>query len=182
MRSVRRWIVLFVVVLLVAGSMYLRESSLKMRAVNDAAGAGPESAVTAMLVAQRDGDLQMFRNCLAGPALEEVNSAIERRSSGEVATELRSVLQGMKGYAVTRRDAVHEESASTTRAAADSATVDLELIFADYTVQQSLQLQRIEDVWRIVDRSEPDRTVPEIRYGTPVNPALTDEGTATARR
>ena len=186
MRSVWPWILVCLCVCLGAGIMYLHETSPKAEAISGE-NAGPESAVTAMLVAQRDGDLQMFLNCLAGPALEEVNASIERRSPATVSSELQKVLRGMKGYAVTRRDRSAQNTAGDPDPAnsgdrPDQATVDLELIFADYTVQQSLRLQRVDDVWRVTNRSEPDRLVPEIPYGTPVSPTLSDEQSTTARR
>lgn len=136
------------------------------RPARDTTGQGtpgdPRGVVAALLEAQRDGDADGCRSCLAGAALQEFEARRRTLPRSQFAAELRSGLVDLKGHATTELN----------QQAPDAATLVLELIFADRNERQQLELRRIDGAWKVTRRAPADRLAPPIPYGTPVVPSL----------
>ncbi|MGH7129512.1 MAG: hypothetical protein ACREJB_15690 [Planctomycetaceae bacterium] len=124
----------------------------------DAPPAGtPETAVAALVEAQRRGDVVGYLDRLTGRLRDEMTARRETESDAELAAGLRGRLSGLKGRVTSDVDQT-----------GDRATLTLELIFADRNERERVELVREDGEWKITARDPLDRFEPEIPYGTPV--------------
>jgi hypothetical protein len=121
-------------------------------ATNIAAG------VAEFLRAESVGEINAYRECVTGPLRDQFEARLKQESPSSVAESLRQGLENLKGQATidTRLDG------------SDTATITLELIFADHHELRRLELRRVGERWKISTSQTVRSFAPPVRYGTPV--------------
>ncbi|MBI5759326.1 MAG: hypothetical protein HZA46_12480 [Planctomycetales bacterium] len=114
--------------------------------------------IAALLHAESAGDLNAYRASVTGPLRDQIEARLKQESPSSVAESLRQGLENLKGQATT----------DTRLDGSDSATITLELIFADHHELRRLELRRAGERWKISTSQTVRSFVPPVRYGTPV--------------
>ncbi len=121
-----------------------------------AGAASPGDCVREMAGHGREGRIEAYLDCFAGPLREELAQA--RAASGDAA--FAALLRGRA--APVRGIAIYEEEARD----ANSARLRVEWVFDDRNEIQSFTLRQEGGRWKVVQMQEADYTKPEIAYGT----------------
>ncbi len=115
-------------------------------------------AVETFLHAEATGNLTAYREAITGPLAAQIESRLKQESVTSVADSIRQGAQDLKGQVTSD---VRFDGSNT-------ATISVELIFADRHEQRRIELRRAGDRWR-VESSRTERTfAPVVKYGTPI--------------
>lgn len=124
-----------------------------------------EELVMRQFDAARSGDVDAWRAAYAGVELERINAQVAAVGRDEFAVALKSEAVSILSC-VTSGWTIEDE---------DEASMLLELIYADRNRKCRLLLKKTNGRWRITERAQLDEFAPEIPYGTPVVPDVSDD-------
>jgi len=119
----------------------------------------PAACVSAMVLAEQEGDVDAYLDCFAGELYEKLRSRMAGKPPEQVAAQLKSSTVNLTGFAMT--DLQLTEPAS--------ATLNLERGYKVYNERQQVRLRQVSGVWKIVELKALERFAPEIPWGTPVS-------------
>ena len=162
--------VLLAVAVLVLGIAIAASRSRDLRS-QSTAGDSPESCVTRMLAAEKQGDVGSYLSCFDALKRAEMEALWKDRSHPQIADELRESAAGLVGQAVT----------DVQFLGADRAALLLERIEKDHVDRQRIELARSGGPWEITRLSPSDWQTPAIPYGTPVFAQSRDNAADPAR-
>ena len=120
----------------------------------------PTGCLELMFRAAEEGDVPAYLDCFTGPQRELLAKEVGAQPAGDFAAELKTAVRTLKGRAVS--------GAGPSDAAADTASLAVERIYAHHTERQSYHFRREADGWRIDSVGAVEKQQPPIPYGTPV--------------
>ena len=122
--------------------------------------AEPDACASAMVSAEKDGDVEAYLDCFTGRLRDRLESRMAEKSREGRAAELRSGAADLTGHATT----------DVKITPPDEATLVLERIYTRHNERHQVTLRRVFGDWKIVAIKPLERFAPEIPYGTPVVP------------
>ena len=130
----------------------------------------PDYCVLAMLEAAQRGDAASYLDCFAGRLRDKLQSGMQGKPAQEVGRELQMSESHLKSYVLTEWQFPQD----------DEAVAVMERIYSEHNERHRVRLRRIGREWKIVEMTRLEQFAPEIPYGTPVVPGLSDGGNGSA--
>jgi hypothetical protein len=147
----KKWILqIGLIVVLVAVAILLRGG--------DQLPATPEDTIAEFFDAARDGNTRAYLRLTTGDLRKSLDQLRRQQGAETFRSNMKRTNDGIKGQAVRELPA----------APTDTATYEVELIFADRNEVQTFRLEQVGSGWAIASIETATVYQPEIAYGTPV--------------
>lgn len=117
----------------------------------------PPAAIYAMLDAARAGDVKAYLARFGGPMETSLRQMLSESSSAAFSAYLRDTNAAIKGVVV-----------SDPQLNGNTATLQIQYVYADRTESQTMYLEKSGPGWTIVQTGIGERIKTPIPYGTPV--------------
>ena len=118
----------------------------------------PRETIYAMLEAAKGGEVAAYLDCFSGEIAQRIEQSRREMSDDAFSEYLKTRDGEIKGVAISDVDNLSP----------DSASIELEYVFADRNESQRLRLTKVDGAWKISGMDAAERVNTAIPYGTPV--------------
>ncbi len=119
----------------------------------------PVDAISRMMDAARDGDVEAYLECFRGPLGKRLRQSVVEMTPSGFSKYLTENNRRIKGFAMYEPKVISERE----------ARVRVEYVYADRNESQEFQLEKRDGRWKITRAAGAERIETLVPYGTPVN-------------
>jgi len=156
-RSVRLRAAAIVLSLLVAGCGRSEEAAEE----DKPADITIQKRLEILLEAAQKGDVKRYAECFTDPAASQLQARMKPFSESEIAANLRSSEAELRGFS-TIEQTVNEHGGE--------AKLLIEKVYPEHNERYRVRMKRLGREWKIAEMQPVEKTVPKIKFGTPVVP------------